>query len=68
MYYSNIDFLANIIENDEWSRHELAKEQRKDQHVKIIKSKIKGDKTAQNIDSKLDIENYLINDDLVLYR
>ena len=36
---SIINFLVNIIENDEWSRHELAKERGKDQHIKIIKSK-----------------------------
>ena len=37
---SKIDFLANVIENEDWSRHELAKEQEKDQYIKIIKSKV----------------------------
>ena len=63
---SKIDFLANVIENDDWSRHELTIEQDKDQHLYLIKSVIKGDETVQNIDSKLDIENYLIQDDLLL--
>ena len=48
---SKIDFLVNIIENDELSRHNFAKEQGKDQHIQIVKSKIKGGKSAQNIDS-----------------
>ena len=65
---SKIDFLANIIENDDWSRYELTEEQVKDEHIKLTKSKIKSDETAQNIDSKLDIEKYLIQDDLLLYR
>ena len=29
---------------------------------------IKSDKTVQNINSKLDIDNYLIQDDLLLYQ
>ena len=74
---SKIDYLANVIENDcqvnviendDWSRHELSVEQDKDQHLYLIKSIIKGEKAVQKIVSKLDIENYLIQDDLLLYR
>ena len=33
---SKIDFLVDIIKNNVWSRHELAKEQEKDQYIKMI--------------------------------
>ena len=58
----------NVIENDNLTRYELTLEQDKDQNLFEIKSMIKGNKTVQNGDSKLDIENYLIQDDLLLYR
>ena len=65
---SKIDYLANVTDTNDWTRYELTVEQDKDQHLNLIKAVLKGEKPCQEIDSKLDVENYLLQDNLLLYR